>query len=91
MCCLVCAYVKIYPILARGENRMEPIKTEDEYEAALAQIETLMDAETKGPQEKELERLAILVEEYECEHYPIANPDPIEAAKFRTEQEGKRL
>lgn len=64
------------------------IKTEDEYEAALAQIETLMDAELDRSQEKELERLAILVEEYEDEHYPIEEPDPIEAVKFRVEQQG---
>jgi HTH-type transcriptional regulator/antitoxin HigA len=62
--------------------------TEAEYEAALAEIETLMDAEPDSPQEEELECLAILVEEYEREHYPIPAPDPIEALKFRMEQQG---
>jgi len=67
------------------------ITTEAEYQAALAQVEILMDAELDSSQEKELERIAILVEAYEDEHYPIEEPDPIAAAKFRMEQEGKRL
>ncbi len=63
------------------------LKTETEYETVLAQIETLMDAKPNSPQEEELERLAILVEEYEREHYPIPEPDPIDAIKFRMEQQ----
>jgi len=69
---------------------MEPnrLKTEAEYETALAHLETLMDAEPNSPQEEELKLLAILIEEYELEHYPIADPDPVEANKFRMEQQG---
>jgi len=64
------------------------LKTETEYETALARIETLIEAEPNSSQEEELKRLAVLVEEYELEHYPIAAPDPIEAIKFRMEQQG---
>jgi HTH-type transcriptional regulator / antitoxin HigA len=64
------------------------IRTEAEYEQALARVETLMDAAPGSPQEDELELLALLVENYEQEHYPIDLPDPIEAIKFRMEQEG---
>ena len=64
------------------------IKTEAEYEATLARIEALMDAEPKSPQEEELELLVFLVEKYEAERYPIDLPDPVEAIKFRMEQEG---
>ena len=32
--------------------------------------------------------LATLIEAYEEEHYPIDPPDPIEAIKFRMEQQG---
>jgi HTH-type transcriptional regulator/antitoxin HigA len=64
------------------------LSTEDEYETALTQIETLIDAEPGSPQEKELERLAILVEAYEDEHFPIPAPDPAEALRFRLEQQG---
>jgi HTH-type transcriptional regulator/antitoxin HigA len=62
--------------------------TEAEYEAGLAHLETLMVAEPNSPQEKELELLAVLIEEYELEHYPIPSPDTIEAIKFRMEQQG---
>lgn len=64
------------------------IETEAEYEAALAYIETLMDAAPGSPAEEELELFALLVEKYEEEHFPIDLPDPVEAIKFRMEQEG---
>src|SRR3989337_2692231 len=64
------------------------IKTEAEYEATLASIESLMDAEPDSPQEEELELLVLLVEKFEAERFPIDLPDPVEAIKFRMEQEG---
>ena len=64
------------------------IKTDAEYEAALSRIEALMDADPDSPQEEELELLALLVEKFEEERYPIDLPDPVEAIKFRMEQEG---
>ncbi|MBU0512980.1 MAG: ImmA/IrrE family metallo-endopeptidase [Chloroflexi bacterium] len=64
------------------------IKSEAEYEAALAHVETLMDAAPDSPAEAELELFAMLVEQYEEVHYPIDLPDPIEAIKFRMEQSG---
>jgi HTH-type transcriptional regulator/antitoxin HigA len=64
------------------------IKSEEEHEAALAHIETLMDAEPGSPEEDELELWALLVEQYEKEHFPIGPPDPIEAIKFRMDQMG---
>lgn len=69
---------------------MEPriIKTETDYEAALAYLATLMDAEPGTAQEQELELFALLVEQYEHEHFPIDPPDPVEAILFRMEQEG---
>ena len=69
---------------------MEPkvIKTEAEHEAALARVAELMDAQPGSPDEQELELFALLVEQYEQEHFPIAPPDPVEAILFRMEQEG---
>ena len=64
------------------------LKTEAEYEAALAYIETLMDAAPGSPEEEELSLFALLVEQYEREHYPIDPPDPIDAILFRMDQEG---
>lgn len=67
---------------------IRPIKTEADYEATLKEIEGLMSAETDSPQGDRLDVLVTLVEAYEREHYPIDFPDPIEAIKFRMEQQG---
>lgn len=64
------------------------IKNEAEYEAALAHVAELMDAAPGSPEEEELELFALLVEQYEQEHYPIALPDPVDAILFRMEQQG---
>lgn len=64
------------------------IKTEDEYQAALARIDQLMDAEPETPECDELELLSTLVEVYEDEHYPMGIPDPVSAIQFRMEQLG---
>jgi HTH-type transcriptional regulator/antitoxin HigA len=64
------------------------IKNEIEYEEALAHLDMLMDASLGSPEEAELELFAVLIENYEEERYPIDLPDPIEAIKFRMEQEG---
>lgn len=64
------------------------IKTEAEYEEALAHLETLMEAEPNATLEEEMELFAVLIEDYENEHFPIDLPDPVEAIKFRMEQQG---
>jgi len=64
------------------------IKTEEDYDNALARIDELMDAEPNTPEGDELELLVTLVELYEEKKYPIDMPDPIEAVKFRMEQLG---
>jgi len=66
------------------------IHSEQDYQAALAQVEKLMDASPGSPKEDELELWSLLVEKYEEEHFPIDTPDPIEAIRFRMEQEGLR-
>ena len=64
------------------------IKTEHEYEAALARIEKLMDAKRNTPQGDVLELLSLLVHEYEEKAFPIDRPDPVTAIRFRMEQQG---
>jgi len=65
---------------------VKPIRTEQDYDDALARIEEIWDAEPGTPESDELDVLSILVEAYEEEHHPIDPPDPIEAIKFRMEQ-----
>ncbi|MEJ5309331.1 MAG: helix-turn-helix domain-containing protein [Anaerolineae bacterium] len=64
------------------------IKNEADYQAALAHLETLMDAQPGTPEEEELELFAMLIEAYEQAVFPIDLPDPISAIKFRMEQQG---
>jgi HTH-type transcriptional regulator / antitoxin HigA len=68
--------------------KLKLIKTQKEYKVALKRIEKLMDAKPRTPQGDELELLATLVEIYEREHEPVPPPDPLEAIRFRMEQEG---
>ena len=67
---------------------IKPIKNEKNYADTLSKIESLMSAKPNTPQMDELEVLTTLVEAYEEQFYKIDTPDPIEAIKFRMEQEG---
>jgi HTH-type transcriptional regulator/antitoxin HigA len=67
---------------------IKPIRNEQDYTDTLRKIESLMSAKPNTPQMDELEVLTTLVEAYEDQHYQIDAPDPIEAIKFRMEQEG---
>lgn len=68
--------------------KIKPIKTEKDYQNALKRIDNLMNAVLDTPEGDELEILAILVERYEQEKFPIDAPDPISAIRFRLEQLG---
>jgi HTH-type transcriptional regulator / antitoxin HigA len=67
---------------------IRPIKTEADYEAALAEIEVLFEAEPDTPAGYRLEVLTTLVEIYEDENYSIPSPDPIEAIRYHMESRG---
>lgn len=70
---------------------IKPIRTNIDYKAAMARISEL----TKGDpdalsdnQFDELEILTTLADAYENIHHKIETPDPVEAIKFRMEQQG---
>jgi HTH-type transcriptional regulator/antitoxin HigA len=67
---------------------LKPIRTEADYEAALAEVERLWGATAGTPQGDRLDILATLIDAYESERYPMDPPDPIDAIKFRMEQQG---
>lgn len=67
---------------------VRPIRTESDYEAALAEIEALFDAEVDTPEGDRLEVLTTLVEAYEQKHHPVPPPDPIEALRYHLESRG---
>jgi antitoxin component HigA of HigAB toxin-antitoxin module len=56
---------------------IQPIRTEADYEAALAEVERLFDTAPDTPEGDRLDVLATLVEAYEEQHYSIPAPDPI--------------
>lgn len=68
---------------------LKPIKTDADHEAALREIERLWNSEDGTPEADRLEILTTLVEVYEEARFPMDLPDPIEAIKFRLDQQGE--
>ncbi|MBI4322033.1 MAG: transcriptional regulator [Chloroflexi bacterium] len=64
------------------------IKTETDYQAALAEIECLFDAAPNSREADLLEVWATLVEAYEAKHFAIPEPDPIEAILYHMQSRG---
>ncbi len=69
-------------------SELKPIRTQADHEAAMAEIERLWGAKIGTPEGDRLDVLATLVDAYETKHYPMDPPDPIEAIRFRMEQQG---
>ncbi len=66
--------------------KLKPIKSEQDYREALERLEVIFDAPIDSKEGDEAEILSLLIENYENEHYAIAEPDPIEAIKIRMEE-----
>lgn len=69
-------------------TEIKPIRTEANCDAALAGVEPLWAAKSGMPRGDRLDVLATLIEAYEERQYPMDPPDPVEAIKFRMEQQG---
>ncbi|MBW9463779.1 transcriptional regulator [Kluyvera sp. EC_51] len=69
---------------------IKPIKTEQDYKAALKAVEPYFDNEPAidTPEGDYFEVMCLLIEEYEAKNHPIDPPEPIEAILFRMEQQG---
>lgn len=67
---------------------IKPIKTEEDYQAALAEISRLFDAREDTEDFDRLDVLATLVEAYEAKHCPIAPPRPLAAIEYEMEKRG---
>jgi HTH-type transcriptional regulator/antitoxin HigA len=72
----------VYPI--------RPIRTETDYQAALQLVAPYFDHEPEPDSDAgaHFEAMVTLIEAYEAKHYPIDPPDPVDAIKFRMEQQG---
>ena len=67
---------------------IKPIRTDDDLQRAFKRLEKIFQAEEGTPQADERDVLVTLIEAYENNHYDFGPADPVEAIKFRMEQEG---
>jgi HTH-type transcriptional regulator/antitoxin HigA len=67
---------------------LKPIRSEADYDDALREVERLWGANGGTPEGDCLDVLATLIDAYEAEHHPMDTPDPVEAIRFRMEQQG---
>jgi HTH-type transcriptional regulator / antitoxin HigA len=67
---------------------IRPIKTEADYEAALGEVDRLLDAAPDSPEADRLDVLVTLVQAYEAKHFSIPLPDPITAIEYYMESRG---
>ena len=69
---------------------IHPIRTDADYQHALKLVAPYFDHEPEFESDAgaHFEAMVTLIEAYEAKHYPIAPPDPVQAIKFRMEQQG---
>lgn len=67
---------------------IKPIRNDDDLRAAFQRLEAVFQAEEGSPEADEMEILVTLIEAYENKHYPIGPANPVDAIKFRMEQQG---
>jgi HTH-type transcriptional regulator / antitoxin HigA len=68
---------------------IRPIRTDQDHQAALAQIEALWGADEGTPEGDRLDVLATLVEVYEERRWPMDELDPVEAIEAAMAYEGR--
>lgn len=69
-------------------TELKPLRTEADYDEAIAEVERLWGAKSRTPEGDRLDVLATLIDAYESQHHRMDPPDPIEAIRFRMEQLG---
>ena len=67
---------------------IKPIRNDDDLKKVFRRLEKIFQAEEGTPQADERDVLVTLVEAYESKHYDFGPADPVEAIKFRMEQDG---
>ncbi|HCS21591.1 MAG TPA: transcriptional regulator [Bacteroidetes bacterium] len=64
------------------------LKTKKEYLLALERFEEIFNAKVGTPESDEADILSLIIKDYEERHYVIDAPNPIDAIKYRMEQQG---
>ena len=68
--------------------KLKILKTKKDYLTALERFEEIFQAKPGSAEGDEADILSLLVKEYEEKHYVIEAPNPLEAIKYRMEQQG---
>jgi HTH-type transcriptional regulator/antitoxin HigA len=69
-------------------DNLKPIRTEADHAAAMVELARLWGAKSGTTEGDRLDVLATLIDAYEAKHHAVDPPDPIEAIRFRMEQQG---
>ena len=64
------------------------LKTKKDYQVALKRFEEIFQAKPGSTESDEADVLSLLLKDYEEKHFLIETPDPLEAIKYRMEQQG---
>ena len=75
-------------MLTLEDIKIKPIRTEEEYDKVMCQIDQLIDSEPGTREFDLLEVLSILADDYENKHHPILPLSPLEAIKYQMEKRG---
>ena len=67
---------------------IKPIRNDEDLKAVFRRLEAIFQAQEQTAEADERDVLVTLVEAYENEHYDFGPSDPVEAIKFRMEQQG---
>jgi HTH-type transcriptional regulator / antitoxin HigA len=67
--------------------KLKTIKNDPEYKEALQQLNVVWEAKPNTNEGDMLELLLLLIEDYEKRNYPIPKLDPIEAIKYKMEEQ----
>jgi HTH-type transcriptional regulator / antitoxin HigA len=72
------------------KNVIRPLRSEADYDAALAEIEQYFEKSPKRgtPEADRFDLLALVIEDYERKHWPIEPPNPVDAIRYRMETGG---
>ena len=68
-------------------TKQRPVRSKADYEAALEEVERLWGAKSGTPDGDRFGVLATQIEVFEAKHNPMDPPDPVEAIRFRMEQQ----
>jgi HTH-type transcriptional regulator / antitoxin HigA len=74
----------------RRKRIIRPLRSEADYDAALAEIERYFDKPPKRgtAAADRFDLLALVIEDYERKHWPIEPPNPVDAIRYRMETGG---